>query len=249
MFKVLENFRLSIGMDVNEFYSAFITLISIVIPAVVSFFKCIINIGKNNLWLPYKKREGDFFFLIVLMIEVGLVAVATVVFALICRVLYALGIRFYILYGFIYGVLIAAMRRFILRLKFVRIRLLGEKKKSWLVYVSMVIISLMLWTFILEIDNSIFCVILFSVYFLVEIAGMIAFKGRYILYEYSCVIFYLRNGDSIDCKDISKITIKGSSIIIAEEKKQIILMHEEILKAEYYGEEKIQLVGEGKKGF
>ena len=90
-------------------------------------------------------------------------------------------------------------------------------------------------------------VVLFVAIAVSEILGMYVFRGSYIEYEYSSVIFYLNDKSVVDCKDITSVIKKYNSFIIKEDEKKITIKFDNISRVEYYGEKKIIFIGGNRK--
>lgn len=230
--ELLEDIRVNIGMDINEFYA---TLLATIVPFVIGFVNYVKNHIENNLWNLHSKRENDYFFGIVMLLSLFLAFLEIVILIAAQVLLNNAGITSTIVFIIIYILLTVTSLVFLSKRIFIRKRLLVENKNRWLIYIPLIIFSIGLFVIHMEIDNVIFNNILGICMIVIELWGLIVFRGRYVQYKFSSAIFHLNNGTTIDCEDISQISRKYNSLIINEKNKQIRIRYNDISTVEYYG--------------
>lgn len=251
LIEALSQIKDKIGMDSNYFYPLLVTIIISLIPLIKSFFSFICNTRIDNLLDLHGKEETDFFYVIIMMIEMFFFFVSLFLAVFVCAVI---GILFlyvhvnlqmkiaYLLISFFslsIGLIITNIT--LMKFMFVRKRIIGEKNSRWLIYAPITLYNLLLF-FLLVFPQLTFLAILnVMLIVLFEIVGTIHFRGRYIKYEYSSLRIYTNTGDTIECEDISKITRRSDILIINTKNTKIHVNYKNISKIEYKGEELVML--------
>lgn len=247
---MLKHYMDMLGMDANGFYQMLISLLAFIIPTLGGFFKGVITMLKQQslkkIFELYCKRENDNFFAVILGWEIaGLIigVLGALAIDIIIRIVYFYSgstfkwkmellsiISVEINCGFL--ILMAKNKR-------IRERLLGDKKGTKIIACSMMLISIILMSSML--NNKEVGYTFSILYFINEIIGLWHFQGRYIKYEYSFMSIYLKSGEKIICEQIEKAKRKKDFIILEERNKNIVLPYDRIEKVEYYGPPKFVL--------
>jgi len=238
MIKEASEIMNKLGMDANSFYPA---VISIFVPVLMSIIRVFKNKIDNNLWDLQRKVVGYMFFPIIFFVELFVVTFWVIILKFLNTLLIYINffklIRLVLLFCLeSFGMIINV--RYVLKRVEVRKRIIETKKGKFLIIGIIIIMHLYLFISILKIAKSWIIFILYLFLLILEICGLNEFRG-YIKYEYSSVQIILNSGEKIECKDISKIKRKHSSMIIMQEDKQIRINYNCILGVEYYGGVKI----------
>jgi len=238
--KCLENVRSFLGMDSNYFYPMLIPPLIAMISMCLNSFKRMKERRERKIFELHCKSESDNFFIFVMLVEI------VVIFLSLWGV--------YIFYGTIVGIFFQERGQLgdegleiitimvslgitmkVTKIHWIRKRLLGDKKGKRIVVCSILLINIgcmcgMLNGKIKYIGSI--CVIL---YLVIEVMGLLHFKGRYIKFDYSSMKLYLNNGEIIICEDIEKTGRNRDYISIEAEGRNVILQYDKIWKVEYYG--------------
>lgn len=247
LIETLSQIKDGIGMDTNYFYPLLATIIIALIPLFKSLFSFIYNTRINNLLDLHRTEESDFFYVEIMFIELVfyIVSFILVVFAYaVIGIIFSYAhvdiqvkITYILIIFFSLSIGLIITNTILMKSKFVRERIIGEKNWRWLIYVPITLYSLSLfWTLVSPQLN--FLAILNYIFLgFCEIIGLIHFHGRYIRYEYSSLSIYINNGDKIECEDISKIRRRKDILILKVENTKIYVNYKDISKIEYKGEE------------
>lgn len=244
LFNLLEQLRNTLKMNEDSFYPIFLT-------GVVPFFsllakiylKCKEYLAKKIFEL-YRKKESDNFYVFIMFTELIIIILNTIIAAFIENVIMesflCLTDKKELMQGiklFILVVLSVIFSVTLMKMKWIRKRLLGDKIGKEIVWCSLVLINIWYICIYLDVlyDFSVFCM---RGYFICEIIGVLYFQGRYIKYDFSSLKLYTNNGGCIVCEDIEKIRRRKRFIIIEKKNENIVLQYNQIVKVEYYGQPK-----------
>ena len=223
-------------------------IIPILIPAMTFTYNALKDHDNKILSRLYYKIENDFFYAVFLTLEVVnlflgcLIAVFTAYFISIFN--HGLNIHGNITY--LFGFTISFVSScFLLKLKWVRKRALGDKKGKIFLIVSVVLFHL-IYIFN-KFDKTYLEGIFTFVYLVLEIISLFHFRGRYVKYRFSKVKFYLDDGSKVLCENIEKLRGKRNYIIVDNEENAVVIPYNKIQKAEYFGPPKIILISNKKK--
>lgn len=247
-------------MNPGSFYSELLLIcVSPIVGLCVTFLKNICTEFRENrekkIFELYCKRESDNFYVWIMILEI---AILIIIYFLVdfCLIMIE---RFssFLGYGLIINervsmvisaVISTGISSLIIKCKWVRKRLLGDKEGKILILSSILILNIGVAGGILGETTkncSYVCIIL---YLICECLGVLHFQGRYIKYDFSSIKLCLNNGESITCKDIEKVRRRKKYVIVENEDGNIVLPYEKIWKTEYYGLPKFVLI-EGSKNY
>lgn len=245
--KILDQVRNILGMDPNYFYTAIVTVLISIITVISRMYSISRNTIENNLLDLHKKVESDLFFVLILVFEIFLVftelCLILVIDMLISRFSNSFAIHVIVIL-FLSVLFCSLSLKTIMHLTYVRKRFLDNSKKirkKFLIIAPMIILYIVIVLSMFDIKNNSLNRMLSYFFIIVEICGYFTFKAGYVRYLYSSICIYLSNGEVIDCKDISKVNRKYKSVIILQDKSQIRIKYDSIVKLHYYGDEKIIL--------
>lgn len=243
------------GMKIDTFYTILVTVLVAIIPLLKNIILNVIK-KKDVLLNLYRKEEKNYFYAIILLVEMFgffVVILISVVFSAgICCLLVFINIEFFsieflnmlsiILCCFFALTISIILVRFVLfRMKFVRKKILkiNNQKEKILIYAPVVIFNLLLING-LHFHNMFIVGGLEISFILAELIGLFVFKGKYVEYKYSNITIYTDTG-VFDCKDISTIERKRNVVIIKNGDRIIHIRKNEICKVEFYGSPLIKL--------
>jgi len=252
MLEVLEELRSRIGMDANYFYQACVSILISLISFAIPIFKNIKNSMENKIWDLQSVRKDEYFYGFVLIAELLLSTIEliliqfignliNIIFDLNTCMVAALEICLIIICSVI-------SIKILLKSVLIRKRIIGSKKKKNLICISAIICYYYVFINLFEINIQLLNLIALIAYFILEIYGLIIFRG-YIQYKYASVLFYLSNKTVIECVDISEITRKYNCLIIYDGKKQVRIKYDAILRVEYFGGVRVKLLGTERKKY
>lgn len=259
---ILKSIQEKLGMDANDFYVAFIPPMIALIPQLINLLyligKSLISIFKskhNKLIDVQIKKEGDSFFMVIMIVEIFIVLL---VFMLLFMILSALefAIKHFelsISYNTVNFIMLCTMIaieiisiKVLSRWTYIRKRILGMGKERYLIYAPLCTLYIMTTLSYIGVYNDWLNSIFFWIFMLCEAVGICIFGGRYTKYAYSNISIYLKNDERIVCNDIRNMRIKRDFVIITQNERQIRIDNDVITKVEYYG--KPDFVLKGKDG-
>lgn len=243
----LESIRDRLGMGVNPFYSTLIPLLIPICMAIKNIVKTISTWTRrkyesHQLQL-YRSEESDFFFLIILFVQFLLFIIIYYIsfgIGVIISAYFALAIDNRFVNGgilLLFGLVGLLLLKFILGKNFkIRIRILDRQQFKWLLYAPYVIfyIGFCFETFFPKekmLANGITISLI-----IVEIIGVIVFRGRYIMYKYAEITMYTNKGEKIQCDDVTKIWRDKEFVTIVNRNRTIKVKYSEIQRVEYSGD-------------
>lgn len=231
LIEALSQIKDEIGMDPNYFYPLLVTIIIALIPIIKSLFSFIYNSRINSLLDLHRTEESDFFYVKIMFIEMLFFIVSFLLAVMACAVIMILfsyvdvdiqmKITYILIIFFSLSIGLIITNTMLMKFKFVRKRIVGEKIWRWLIYAPITLYSLPLFWALVFPQSNFFIILSYILLAFCEIIGMIHFHGRYIRYEYSSLSIYINNGDKIECEDISKIRRRKDILILKEENTKI----------------------------
>lgn len=258
---VLKSIQEKLGMDANDFYAAFIPLIIALITALFNSLcligKFIISIFKsehNKLINVQIKKEGDFFYIVIMGVEILMVFLALILCHVILSVLGFIIIYFKLSISYDIAKIIMLCVKFAIeiisirvlsRWTYIRKRVLGMGRKRYLIYAPLCILYIITTLSFVGVYYDWLSFMLFWTFLLCEVLGICIFRGRYTKYAYSNISIYLKNNEKIVCNDIRNMRIKKDFVIITQNERQIRIDNDVIIKVEYYGKPDFVLQGKG----
>lgn len=250
MLSILDNVREVIGMDPNYFYTCCVAFVAtIIIPVVAGIGKQVQNIRNTNVWDLCCRSEGDLFYPLIMLFEFILSFCTLLIMGIVQAVLTIFRLSYCVTFIVMLSLTLfmtICSTKFTLSRFFVRKRLIGCKKEKYLIWAPGIIYNILSFSVYMNM-YALFYSVLLVIFLVIELWGMYIFKGRYIEYKYSGMIFYLNDKLVIDCKDITSVIKKYNFFIIKEYGKQIIIKFDNISRVEYYGGMKIKLIGKSSK--
>ena len=114
-------------------------------------------------------------------------------------------------------------------------------QKKWLIYAPVIIFNLWILFKVAFPKATIAAILMIIVMIACELKGLICFWGRYISYQYSSLTIFTKEGNQIECKDVSRIKRKKDIFVVKKEDCEIYTRYEDISRIEYSGKELVLL--------
>lgn len=248
---LLNSIKNTVKMDSNYFYPALVTFIIGLLPCIKELFTTISNKRKNNLLELHRTEEVDYFYVQIMIIELIMTVVDFLCAAVISSVINMVFLIFQMkVDAVVLKILMCAFSvmtgclliKFVLmKMIFVRKRMLGNAAKKWLLYAPIIIFNIYI-IFQMVFPGIMIALLLILILMITcELIGLCCFWGRYISYKYSSLTIFTKAREQIECKDISKIRRKKDIVVIEKENCEIYVRYEDITRIEYSGKELIKL--------
>lgn len=254
MLKWIESIFTMLERNLDSFFAQLVLVCTpSILTSCLSFLKGVyIEFRKSKekkVFELYCKKESDNFYVCIMFLEILILLAIVILFslcwAIIVGISYFLGYEAVINKGvetIIIVVTSVAISFHIVKIKWVRKRLLGDKEGKILILSSILIFNIGIASGILGGETKNCSYVFLVLYFVCEIWGLLHFQGRYIKYDFSSIKLYLNGGESITCKDIEKVHGRKKYIIVENEDGDIVLQGDKICKVEYYGAPKFVLI-------
>lgn len=245
----LESIRYELGMNSNSFYPMIITLVSVIV-GICNFMKNYLKIIKERkerkMFELYCENESDNFYLFVILVELLVFLSMFLIFCFLDEIIGNISFLSERQLGTKWVVVISGIVSFVVTIKItqmnrIRKRLLGDKAGKRIVVCSIFLINVGFICGMMNGKIKYMGSIFMGLYLLMEIKGLLHFKGRYTKYDFSSMKLHLDNGEVIICEDIEKIVRKKDYISVEAEGRNIILQYNKIWEVEYYGAPKVIL--------
>lgn len=239
---LLETYRGKTNMDANYFYPMIMTFLVPICGVLRNLFLKIKEQYKKRIYELYCKSEGDNFFVCILFSELAIALLSVFGSCFICIMIELFfSIKVFelklgeALSAIIYAGIDSGISIKMLKMNWIRRRLLGDRDGKRIIICSMLLINVSIMCAMFDGKISYLGFVFWILYFLNEIVGLLYFLGRYVKYEYSSIKLYSNDGECIVCENIEKVSRKKDYVIVEAKDRQIVLISDKIWKAEYYG--------------
>lgn len=238
--------REKLGMDANYFYPTIITITVALLPVIKSICVHINSRYQDNFLKLYKNEENDFFYAVVMLSELFLWL--PIYYILLFIVLH---IGYFILLfeneALLYGIVswlsiivdLIIVRIASMKITKMRYRIMDRKKFQLLIYAPVILYNFIFYMYFT--DCKALLILMYVLFVVVEIMGIVVYRGRYIQYKYANITIYTQNGDRIKCDDVSKIRRKKDIVIIENQREVFHIKYGDISKVEYSGDMVVKL--------
>ncbi len=250
MVKILEainKIRETLGMDANSFFPALVTVFISLCSLVRGIYGTFKSKWEDNFLQLYKSEEQNFFYLIVLLIETVVFVFSYFSSVMFCMtaviIIPMIGTYplFYVLASGLSSVLCFVFIKVFAYAIQIKKRIFDKGRFRWLIYAPMFIYNVWIllgtcfhqWKYL-----SIIVAILLVI---VESFGLWVYRGRYIKYQFSDITIYTKNGDIINCNDISKLRRKKKVVVVENGNTVFHIKYDDISKIEYGGDMVVKL--------